>query len=503
MKINLIVAVDSKDGISKNGEIPWDIKEDMNFFQDVTKRNYGPSGIILRNVLIMGKNTWEKLPYAARGLKDRITIIVSSTMTDSQLETENTTKSEVYLSKSLNNAIEMCQDWKNHCGKVFVCGGGGIYREAIKNLNSIIDEIYITRIDKDYDCDNLVLGLDYVNLNYNAYCCYSSKTFQVVDKKTGEDVTVHFKKYGRSELDTHLKTNPQEKQYLDLLENILTTGHFRQTRNSKTWSTFGKSMEFDLSKGFPILTTKRVFFRGVFEELLFFLKGDTNSKHLSDKGVKIWEGNSTRQFLDSVGLNHYQEGDIGAMYGYQLKHFNAPYFGCDKDYTGQGVNQIEYCLDLLKTDPYSRRILMTTFNPAQAKEGVLFPCHGISIMFHVDEAFKLSCMMFQRSSDCQLGLPFNINSYSLLLFMMCEVLNNDPTYTGPKFSPGRLIMTLGDAHIYEDHKEQCIRQILREPYEFPQLIFKRKVTDLTDFKFEDLELVNYNCYPNIPAKMSA
>lgn len=498
MKINLIVAVDSKGGISKNGEIPWDIKEDMNFFQDVTKRNYTQNGTAQKNVLIMGKNTWKKLPETARGLKDRITIIVSSTMYEKELYTDNTTKSEVYLSQSLTSAIEMCQGWSNHCGKVFICGGGGIYKEAVKNL--VMNEVYLTRIDKDYNCDNIIEGLDDTNLSFYTFDLYSSKTFQVTDRNNGEQVRVTFKKFYKEK---PVNKNPEEQQYLDLLENILNIGHFRQTRNAKTWSTFGKHLEFDLSKGFPILTTKKVFLRGVFEELIFFLKGDTNSKHLSEKGVKIWEGNTSREFLDSMGLNHYQDGDMGPMYGYQLKHFNAPYFGYDKDYTGQGVDQVEYCLYLLKTDPYSRRILMTTYNPAQAKEGVLFPCHGITIMFHVDEAFRLSCMMLQRSSDTFLGLNFNLTSYSLLIHLFCEVLNNDSSYTGPKFSPGRLIMNLGDTHIYEDHKEQCIRQILREPYEFPQLIFKRKVTDLTDFKFEDLELVNYNCYPNIPAKMSA
>ena len=152
------------------------------------------------------------------------------------------------------------------------------------------------------------------------------------------------------------------------------------------------------------MTTKKVFFRGVFEELLFFLRGDTNSNHLSEKGVKIWEGNTSRDFLDKVGLGHYKVGDTGPMYGFQLKYFNTKYEGADTDYTGRGIDQLQYVLDLLKNDPYSRRIIMTTYNPIQKFEGVLFPCHGLFIQFYVEGDNKLSCMMTQRSCDVFLGI---------------------------------------------------------------------------------------------------
>lgn len=390
MRINLIVAVDSKGGISKDNEIPWEIKEDMNFFQDVTKRVDTPNK---KNVVIMGKNTWKKIPAQARGLKDRINIVISTTMTKEELDQDNTTKTEAYLSKSYGEALDLCQKLKN-CDTVFICGGTSVYSEA---MYKPINEVYLTQIDYDYKCDNLIC-LDWLEANLRDPYPYSLHSFMVHDHKNNMQVQVTFKKF-YNDLPLRLNVNPEEQEYLNLLENILNAGHYRQTRNSKTWSTFGKAMEFDLSKGFPILTTKKVFLRGVFEELLFFLKGDTNAKHLSDKGVKIWDGNTSREFLDSVGLQHYQPGDMGPMYGFQLAYYNAPYKGCDADYTGQGVDQIEYCLNLLKTDPYSRRILMTTYNPAQAKEGVLFPCHGITIMFHVDENHRLSCMMTQRSVD--------------------------------------------------------------------------------------------------------
>lgn len=295
--------------------------------------------------------------------------------------------------------------------------------------------------------------------------------------------------------------NDEEEQYLRLLANVLNNGHFRQTRNSNTWSVFGETLKFDLANGFPLLTTKKVFMRGICEELLFFLRGDTNTKQLSDIGVKIWEPNTSREFLDDHGLTSYPQYDMGPMYGYQLRHFGENYHGFNHDY--KGIDQIANCLNLLKTNPYSRRILMTTFNPKQAEEGVLYPCHGISIQFHVDQNHRLSCAMTQRSVDLACGLPFNIASYALLIYLFCEVINNDIQYLGPKFTPGTLIMNLGDVHIYESHKDNIIRQILRKPYPFPQLSFKSKVNNLVNFKYEDLQFIDYKSHSKLDFKMVA
>lgn len=496
LSTNLIVAVDSKWGISNKGMIPWRFKEDSLFFQDVTKREYVKGK---KNAIILGKNSWKALPDTFRGLKDRINIVVSSSMTPEELVQDNKTLAESYLVKSLNEGIDLCQ--KIQPGKIFIGGGNNIYKESLEK--NLVDEVYLTQIDADYKCDNTLPFLSKVFDNFKTF---SSKQFVLTDQNhqdKSNKANVTFTKLYRDELPIHLNVNKEEQQYLDLLENILRTGNYRKGRNGYTWSKFGKHMEFDLSKGFPILTTKKINFYAIFEELLWFLKGDTNSKNLSEKGIKIWDGNTTREFLDSVGLTHLKEGEIGPMYGFQLLNFNAPYKGAEVDYTGKGFNQIEYCLNLLKKDPFSRRILMTTYNPAQANEGCLFPCHGISIIFNVEEGHKLSCMMTQRSIDSICGLQFNLSSYSLLVHMLCEILNNDENYNGDKFSPGRLIMNLADTHIYESHKEQAIRQILREPREFPQLKFKRKVKDLKDFKFEDLELIDYQFDPYIPVKMVA
>lgn len=490
---NLIVAFDKKGGISKNGMIPWRIKEDSNFFLDVTKRSYVPNK---KNAVIIGKNTWKSLPKLDRGLKDRINIVVSKTMTNNELNSDNGTGADSYLVKSLNDGIELCN--KLQPGKIFIGGGSNIYKEALENYH--IDELYLTKINHDYECDN-IFPLNNVVADYTEH---SSKTFILNDVINDKKIEVEFIKLYKGLQPLHLKANKEEQQYLDLLETVLKTGDFRQTRNSMTWSKFAcNHMEFDLSKGFPLLTTKRVFFRGAFEELLFFLKGDTNAKHLSDKGITIWDANTSRKFLDSIGLNHYNEYDLGNMYGFNWCHFGTEYKGMNEDYTNMGFNQINYCLELLKNDNKSRRIIMTTYDPANAHHGVLFPCHSIVNQWYVENDNRLSLTCYNRSQDLLLGNPFNVILGALLIHLFCEVLNNDMKYRGNRFVPGRLIMNFGDTHIYENHYSAVIRQILRDPFHFGQLNFKRKVTDLTDFKFEDLELIDYQCYPNIPAKMIA
>ena len=248
-----------------------------------------------------------------------------------------------------------------------------------------------------------------------------------------------------------------------------------------------------------------MFLRGIFEELSWFLKGQTDSKILEKKKVNIWKENSSEEFIKLIGLP-YREGDIGNMYGFQLKYAGVKYEGCDKDYSGQGFNQIEYCLNLLKTDKYSRRIIMTTFVPHEAKDGVLYPCHGLTIQWYVKEndgINYLSCHMYQRSADIFLGVPFNVSSYSLLCYMFCHVLNNDLLYNGLPFKPDKLVISFGDIHIYKEHYEQVHTQITRKPYVFPQIKFKRKLDKLEDFVWEDIEIINYNYYPSIKAQMIA
>lgn len=511
--VSLIVAVDENWGISKNGEIPWKFIEDTHFFQDVTKREYSKGKL---NVVIMGKNTWLSLPKSNSSAQDderiphlegRINIVVSTTLEKSDAMNSG----PIYFVKSLTGAIQLCETIE--FGKIFICGGARIYKEAMEKLN--VECIYRTGIHKEYECDNF-FQMDMVP---DTIGCIFRFEFTAKDLKSGGNVTILIDKFEKNKNFTpfnvymnkdvlNASLNEEESRYLSLMKNIIKTGQFKPSRNSMVWSKFSEQLKFDLSKGFPLLTTKKIFFKGIVEELLFFLRGDTNANHLNEKGVKIWGGNTSREFLDSVGLNHYEVGDLGPMYGFNWLHFGADYKGMNHNYEGEGFNQIEYCLDLLKNDPDSRRIMMTTYNPKVAKEGVLVPCHGIDIIFNVEgdiftNTNKLSCMMTQRSADLFLGVPFNIGSYGLLIYIFCEVINNDETYKGMKFVPGVLTINFGDVHVYESHYSQCIRQILREPYPFPQLKINKKITSVTDFSYEDLELVDYVSYPTIHAKMVA
>lgn len=284
----------------------------------------------------------------------------------------------------------------------------------------------------------------------------------------------------------------QEYVYLNALNDILVNGKIRETRNAKTISKFGITLKFNISETFPLLTTKRMFWKGIYEELLWFIKGDTNAHHLAEKGVHIWDGNTTREFLDGIGLNHYKDGECGPIYGFQWRHYNADYKGCDIDYTGVGIDQLQNCIDLIRSDPTSRRIYMTAWNPVRLKEMCLPPCH-VSYQFYVEEG-KLSCMMYQRSGDMFLGVPFNIASTALLTYMMAHI-------TGLK--TGEITIVIGDAHIYECHVDAVKEQLSRTPLPFPKLSFKREINNIDDIKTEDIELNNYVCLKAISAKMIA
>lgn len=293
--------------------------------------------------------------------------------------------------------------------------------------------------------------------------------------------------------------NKEELKYQHLLYKVLTTGHFRKTRNGHVWSLFGKKLKFDLSTSFPVLTTKKTFFRGAVEEILFFIKGHTDTTLLSEKGIHYWEANTSREFLDSVGLQHLKPGDMGPLYGYNWRFFGIPYQGCDVDYKG-GYDQIDYCLNLLKNDPYSRRIIMTSYDPSIAHQACLFPCHGLMLQFYVDSKNRLNLSCYNRSQDLFLGVPINIIMSALLVHLFCEVVNNTSEL---KLTPGKLIINMGDVHIYQEHQSQVIRQILREPLPFPTLSISNNITNLNQFSYDDFKLNNYYSHPPIKAKMIA
>ncbi|CAF1401960.1 unnamed protein product [Rotaria sordida] len=286
--------------------------------------------------------------------------------------------------------------------------------------------------------------------------------------------------------------NHEEKQYLNIVKEIIEKGVKKSDRTGiGTLSIFGPTnMRFNLRNGcFPLLTTKRVFWRGVIEELLWIISGKTDANILNEKNVKIWNDNGTREFLDKLGFTQRQEGDLGPVYGFQWRHYGAKYIDCKTDYTGQGIDQLAQLIHMVKTDPNSRRLILCAWNVNQIPEMALPPCH-VLCQFNVSPSKELSCLMYQRSCDLGLGVPFNIASYSLLTYMIAHICD---------LTPGDFIYTMGDAHVYLNHIEPLREQIQREPQPFPTLTIVNKRNSIDDFHINDFKLENY--LPDRPIKM--
>ncbi|MBX3060296.1 MAG: thymidylate synthase [Anaerolineae bacterium] len=262
------------------------------------------------------------------------------------------------------------------------------------------------------------------------------------------------------------------KQYLDLMQHVLDNGVERSDRTGVgTIGVFGYQMRFNLADGFPAVTTKKLHFRSIIHELLWFLQGDTNIRYLRENGVTIWD-----EWAD-------ENGDLGPVYGYQWRSWPG------RD--GQTIDQITHLLHQLRHNPHSRRHIVSAWNVADVDEMALPPCHCLFQFFVADG--KLSCQLYQRSADIFLGVPFNIASYALLTLMVAQV-------TG--YEPGDFVHTFGDAHLYLNHREQARLQLSREPYPLPQMCLNTAVTNLFDFRYEDFELHNYQCHPAIKAPIA-
>tara|TARA_B100001059_G_scaffold106939_1_gene106607 strand:+ start:1394 stop:2275 length:882 start_codon:yes stop_codon:yes gene_type:complete len=292
-------------------------------------------------------------------------------------------------------------------------------------------------------------------------------------------------------------TKTEEHQYLDLIEEVLTNGTFEMSRNGNTYSIFGHQMTFSLKNGtLPLLTTKRVGWKTCFRELMWFVRGCTNNAELQKQNVKIWNANASREFLDSRGLTDLSENDLGPIYGHQWRHFNASYVSCHTDYTGQGIDQLQNIIHALK-DPeqhHSRRLVMSAWNPCQLHEMALPPCH-VLVQFKVRDHKYLSCSLYQRSGDIGLGIPFNIASYSLLTHILAKHCGLEAE---------KFIHTIGDAHIYEDHKEALQEQITRTPYSFPQIEIKTQKDNIDYYNEHDIVWKTpYQHHSEIYMKMSA
>ncbi len=291
------------------------------------------------------------------------------------------------------------------------------------------------------------------------------------------------------------------KQYLDLCKKILNEGHYKDDRTGTgTYSIFGYQARYNLSDGFPLLTTKKVFLRGIIHELLWFISGSTNIKYLVDNNVHIWddwaykayknsnefEGEDMKQFAERIkGLDANDPfvkkwGELGPVYGRQWRNFNE-----------EGVDQLAILIDQIKNNPNSRRLIISAWNPCEVDQMALPPCHSFMQFYVIDG--KLSCQLYQRSADVFLGVPFNIASYSLFTMMIAQVCG---------LKAGEFIHTMGDAHIYSNHVEQIKLQLTREPKKLPTMKINPNVKSIFDFKIDDFTLENYDPYPAIKGEVA-
>lgn len=438
---------------------------------------------------------------------------------------------------SLQEAMDRINKQKekdNNIGQVFVIGGGEIYKEGIES--GIVNKVVYTMVDNLSQEQEESFDTWFPELKSDEWVCSpfpgqekESETVKKVteeekkesdegkgkgpfhenaivqtDKKSG--VKFQFLEYtrklqsksndeGSDTIEEGAEVNPEEMQYLQMCRDIIENGVERGDRTGTgTLSKFGTQMRFSLRDGtLPLLTTKRTFWRGVAEELLWFVKGSTNANELAAKDIHIWDGNGSREFLDSRGLEHREEGDLGPVYGFQWRHFGADYVDMHTDYTGQGVDQLAECIDKIKNNPEDRRIIMSAWNPADLNVMALPPCH-MFCQFYVDtKKNELSCQMYQRSADMGLGVPFNIASYALLTHMIAHV-------TGRK--AGDFVHTIGDAHVYLNHVDALKEQLERSPRAFPKLKINSEKTGIDDFEYSDFEVTGYKPHKTIKMKMA-
>ena len=502
-RFDVVVAATQRGGIGRDNDLPWSrlLSGDLRRFRHLTStvtrpaptsEECGTPAPPLRNAVVMGRRTWESIPERLRPLKNRLNVIVTSAQA-ARIKEESGGSPSVLVASSLPHALSLLSSapYAESTAAVFVIGGASLIREAL--ASPLLQTVHLTQVLKDFDCDTFIPPIAAV----------PGLTLGQVDAVTVEhDIPYQFLTYSSAAPPplpsaalpgaSSPSPNPGEQQYLDLVRRVLDSGARKGDRTGTgTLSLFGAQLRFDLSASFPLLTTKRVFWRGVVEELLWLLRGCTDSKALAARGVHIWDDNGSRAFLDRLGFTEREEGDLGPVYGHQFRHFGAKYIDCHTDYRGQGVDQLAGIVRTLTTNPDDRRILMSAWNPVDLPLMALPPCHVLS-QFYVAHG-RLSCHLYQRSCDLGLGVPFNVASYSLLTVMLAHVCG---------LQRGEFVHTLGDAHVYLSHVDALEEQLTRTPRPFPQVSIARSVGDIDGFAFEDFVLEGYNPHPALAMKMA-
>lgn len=469
--MSIVISINNCGLFGVEGELAYQSISDLTNFSRLTKT--------IGNV-VMGANTWKSLPLPMRPLPDRMNIIVSS---NEEIKKEIAEITQVNV-KCVSTIDEVFEIEDEPC---FIGGSQLISSVFDSKYSKEIKKIYLTYYNDHSKPENgtyITLPLS----NYKVVGSYLSKSTSVItyDEKKLEMPLEHVTYKRLPE-----KVN-YEQQYLDTMKEILKLPP-REGRNGLTHSTFGLQFKYDCSDGLvPAITTKKFAWKTCIKELLWFIRGDTDNKILQEQNVHIWDGNSTREFLDSRGLTHLRVGDLGPVYGFQWRHFGAKYIDCDMDYTGYGVDQLQMCVDMLKNDKYSRRIIMSAWNPPDLDKSALPACH-VLMQWYVDSNDKLWLQFYQRSADMFLGYPFNAFSYSVFLHIMSKK-------TG--ISPGGVVHSIGDAHCYATHREAIIEQLKNPILDQPKIKINFK-DNWEEYDITDFELIDYKSAGKISAPMSA
>jgi thymidylate synthase len=469
--------------IGRDNDLLFRFETDMNYFKETT----------LGSLILMGYNTFLSLPK--KPLEGRINIVLTKknelyNQFDYE-ESKLTLGCKVYFM-----SYDMFMDIYNlYNPVVFVIGGSQIYDLFIYRANNL----YVTDI-KTFDCKDVkfVIGKEPNIFLNNLPSKFKLKTISNKYLSKNGLYSYRFLKYEES------KNRSSEFQYTTLLKNILSYGNRRDDRTQTgTVSIFGTQLRFDISESIPLMTLKQIPFRIILEELLWFCRGDTDAKILQEKNIHIWDGNTSREFLDKQGVYDYSEGILGAGYGFQWRHQGAEYkqeYGdtskVDTETIG-GFDQLGYIENLLKTDPFSRRIVLSAWNPSDFNKTALVPCH-ILLQFYVEEINgerHLSCQFYMRSNDVFLANVFNVVSYTILTYILalrCDM------------KPKDIIYTCGDAHIYQTHLEQVETLLSRRTRSLPKLILNDslKLKDWKEMKESDFELIGYFPHSTIKATMA-
>ena len=498
--INIIACVTtykSKLALGRCNELLFKLKDDMDFFKNLTSNSLSSDSGLKKNIVLMGRKTYFSIPIQYRPLNNRINIVLTR---DSELIKLSPIPKNLELVKDIyyTDMDTFNMIYKKYNANVFVIGGSELYNTFLNKA----DRLYITQVKTEDNKDIKFMDGDEPDTFMNNFTC-DYRLVGMSEKYKGmyKDIKLSYRTlYYR--LSDKIS---EEYKYLNLMSSIMSNGNKRVDRTKVgTISVFGNQMRFDISESIPLMTTKNVPFKTIIEELLWFCRGDTDARILQEKGIKIWNGNTSREFLDNQGLFHYPEGVLGAGYGFQWRFQGAKYSHmfadtskCDTSLIG-GFDQLKYVEELLENDPFSRRIMISAWNPSDFDKTALVPCH-YSIQFYVTEENNeryLSCMFVMRSSDIFLAaMSFNVISYTILTYILAKKYN---------MKPKEIIYISGDGHIYNNHIDAVNEQLQRRPRPFPKVIVSDciKYKDWSDISVDDFELVGYFPHAGIKAPMA-